>query len=332
VGRFVLRKKFAKKIADDNVNLKIHKIKQLIQSKEYDCFIKVDIEAFYPSIDHKILLEKVEKDVQDEEALYLLKKALTQITIPEGRRTDKNNHIESKGVAQGLSISNILSSIYMKDLDKKYNANKNLTYFRFVDDILILCKASDVQSIKTTISQDAEALKLKVHNFEKNSHKSSSGDIYKDTFQFLGFEFRGNHVSIRESSLDKLRERIIKVFYSNKIKSTKKLYRELNLTITGCVYNEKQYGWMFFFQQIEDQKILYSLDSFVKKQFVRFNRKYKEKKVKKFIKVYFFLKSYDKEKLNKKTYIPKFSQESIGKDKFIIKKMIGERNFYHLVA
>lgn len=319
---------FTDKISDDNVSVKINSIKQAIHSKKYDSFIKLDIKSFYPNIDHKILLEKVKKQIDDAQALYLLERALTQITIAKGRRTDKQNNIETKGVAQGLSISNILASIYLSDLDIKYLEKENLEYFRFVDDILILCNKNDVEDIKLSICKDAQNLILEVHEFKDGSDKSTSGIIYKDRFQFLGFEFYDNIISVREQSVDKLRDRIIGVFYNNTENNDKDLYRELNLKISGCIYDNKQYGWMEFFRQIDDQTLLYSLDSFVKNQFKRFNRKYKEDKIKNFTKTYFYLKNYDVDKLNKNSYIPKFDTSIKNRMKALIENMKEDIYFY----
>ena len=148
---------------------------------------------------------------------------------------------------------------------------------------------------------------LEVHEFKRGSDKSASGIIGQDTFQFLGFEFNNNIISVREQSVDRLRDRIIGVFYNNIGTDDKDLYRELNLKISGCIYDNKQYGWMQFFRQIDDQTLLYSLDSFIKSQFKRFKRKYEETEIKKFTKTYFLLKNYDVDKLDRNSYIPKFT-------------------------
>jgi len=302
-----LSKKFKNKVSNNNVSLKIHALKQAISSKKYDAFIKLDIKNFYPSIDHQLLLTKIKEHIDDVPALYLLEKALTQVTISKGRRGEKRNNIETKGVAQGLSISNILASIYFSDLDAKYLQKENIAYCRYVDDIVILCYANELENIKSSICKDIQGLMLEVHDFKDKSDKSTIGTLHKDKLQFLGFEFYENNLSVREQSIDKFRDRIIGVFYHNMNKSDKDLYRELNLKISGCVYDNKQYGWMQFFRQIDDKTLLCSLDSFIKSQFKRFKRKYEEKKIKKFIKTYFLLKNYDVDKLGKNTYIPNFS-------------------------
>ena len=323
-----LAQQFKDNANNDDIAVKIHRIKQLLQSKQYDTFIKLDIKNFYPNIDHKILLQKVREYTNDEEALFVLEKALTQVTISKGRRVNKENNILTKGVAQGLSISNILASIYLNDIDSKYSMQENLSYFRYVDDILILCNKSNLESIRLAISKDIEALQLELHEFTQDSNKSIRGVINQDKFQFLGFEFVNHTVSAREQSVDKLKDRIVQVFYSNSDKKLKDLYRELNLKITGCIYDNKEYGWMQFFRQIDDLTLLFSLDMFVKNLFKRFNRKYKENKIKRFTKTYYFLKNYDVSKLDKETYIPKYGT-TISKDLQIsIQSLFDDIEFY----
>lgn len=207
-----------------------------------------------------------------------------------------------------MSISNILSQIYLSDLDKKFSTKSNLKYFRYVDDILIFCNKDDIEEIISEISEQMKLLKLTMHEIKTHSNKSTVGSLKEDKFQYLGFEFFKDKISVRESSVDRLRERIVGVFYKNIKNDDATLYRELNLKISGCVYKNKQYGWIYFFRQIDNLTLLYSLDDFTKKLFKRFHREYDEKKIKKFTKTYYFLKSYNVEKLDSKSYIPNFTK------------------------
>ncbi len=300
--------KFRGTLFDSSVHSQIVNIKKSIDAKKYDSFLKLDIQDFYPSINHEILLEKVSKKIKDKKALYLLEKALTQVTIPNGKRVNRDA-VETKGVAQGLSISNVLSSIYLREFDKKYLQKEDMAYFRYVDDILILCDKNNLENIKTSILEDTKELKLDAHDFKKGSDKSTTGQISKDKFQFLGFEFYQDVISVRDSSVDRLRDRIMNLFYANKDASNKRFYRELNLKISGCIYDDKQYGWMHFFGQATDLTLLHHLDWYVKQCFKRSGRKYNDEKVKKFTKTYFKLKNLNVEKLNEKTYIPKFTSD-----------------------
>jgi retron-type reverse transcriptase len=109
----------------------------LINNKKYDSFIKLDIESFFPNIDHHILLDMIEKKIKDKKAISLLKKGIKKYTISSGRVDKKIIRESNKGIPQGLSFSNILSDIYLAKIDKKYLKSKKMEYFRFVDDILI---------------------------------------------------------------------------------------------------------------------------------------------------------------------------------------------------
>jgi hypothetical protein len=42
------------------------------------------------------------------------------------------------------------------------------------------------------------------------------------------------------------------------------------MRITGCVFQEKSRGWLFFFSEIEDEKLLHTLDLYVERLIKRF--------------------------------------------------------------
>jgi RNA-directed DNA polymerase len=286
--------KFRDKIIDEAPNQKISKIINDIKSQKYDSFIKLDIENFYSTLNQEILINKITKNIDDEYAINIIKKAI---------------NCDNIGIPQGLSISSILSSIYMQEFDEIYNSKENLKYYRYVDDILILCNEEDVEKIKESLLNDIKNLKLTIHPFDNSTDKSFLGNIGKDSFEYLGYRFEGNKISVRKKSIEKLEKTIINIFQKYKNLEEDEFYKKLNLKISGCIYENKQYGWLFYFKLIDDLELLYKLDWFVKKCFKQFKRKYDEKKIKKFIKIYFKLKSLDFDKLNDKSYIPKFEKK-----------------------
>lgn len=270
----------------------------ILEKEKFDTFIKLDVKNFFPSLDHEILLNKIKNKIQDKTALSLLKKALNR---------------SNQGIAQGLSIASQLAAIYLNDLDKQLNNHTNFKYFRFVDDILILCNKSDAETIYLEIQQQMTELKLDLHATEIGG-KSEYGSLETDTLEYLGFSFKGNKISVRESTVEKLRKKLrekIAEIYKNK--GNKKLepedYRELNLKITGCLYNNKAYGWLFFFKNINDMELLYHLDWFVKKSFDDFGLIYDPKDIKSFVKSYFKINSLKPFKLDSNSYIPSFSNK-----------------------
>jgi hypothetical protein len=121
--------------------------------------------------------------IDDETILNLITKVITQSTVdvktPFKQRIKYDNKM---GVPQGLSISGLLAEIYMFDLVQKYTNNQNMKFFRYVDDILIFCNKNDMEEIKSSLKSDFEQLKLQIHDFEPESHKSSFGSIKENFF------------------------------------------------------------------------------------------------------------------------------------------------------
>jgi retron-type reverse transcriptase len=76
-----LKGAFDDAVSVDNIHSKIKGIKNIINVKNYDCFIKVDIQKFFPSIDHEILKRLLRKKISDHVALNLIDKAITQSTV-----------------------------------------------------------------------------------------------------------------------------------------------------------------------------------------------------------------------------------------------------------
>ena len=267
-------------------------IKKVKDSKnKYDSFIKVDIQNFFSSINHEILVNKLKSNIDDERILNLITKVITQSTVdvntPFKQRIKYNN---KEGVPQGLSISGLLSEIYLFDLVQKYSKKDNLEFFRYVDDVLIFCKKSDIEEITKSLKSDFEDLKLTIHDFAINSNKSSFGNI-NEPFEFLGYKFEDKLISVRETSIQKMYANISKIFtlYKNKKYFSKEEFiTRLNLKITGCVIDGKKYGWISFFSLINDYTLLFMLDKFVEKSCKNFNINYEE--IKKFSRAIYEIK------------------------------------------
>ncbi|CCK76678.1 RNA-directed DNA polymerase [Oleispira antarctica RB-8] len=286
------------------VKANVAEIINTIKDGQFDAFIKLDVKNFFPSLDHEILLKKLQARVEDKTAFSVLKKVLNRSEC---------------GIAQGLSISSLLAAIYLNEVDKSFKHRNSFKYFRFVDDILILCKHSDVTAIHSEIQQKTNDLKLVLHS-TKVPGKSEHGCLGKNTLEYLGFSFLGDQISVRESSVEKLRKRIRQVFtdtYKNPNNLSKdinsKLCHTLNLKITGCLYNNKPYGWLFFFQDINDLTLLNHLDWYVKKCFDDFDIDYDPNKTKSFVKTYFAMKSLKPHKLDADSYVPSFDSNSTEK-------------------
>ncbi len=304
------------------IHTKVEKIKQEIETNKFDSYIKLDIENYYPSIQHDILLRKIRQKIRKTQFLILVKKAIEQATVSKDNKTIKK-YSSNIGVPQGLSISNILATIFLLSLDEKYSKSSEYKYYRYVDDILILCDSKDVDSIFKPLSDDFKKIGLNIHELGINIGKSDVGKL-SDGFYFIGYKFSDNIITVRDASVRNLHNSIINIFAQykhSKDKNIELLYWKLNLKITGCKFKDKKYGWMFFFSQINDVTLLFELDRFVYNMFNKFGISYDNRLVKKFSRVYFEILKNRKET----SYIPNFSTYSIEQKKEILNNIFRDK-------
>ncbi len=259
----------------------------------YECFLKIDIQNFYPSINHEMLLVKLQDKFKEEPYMQeLILKGIKQSTVsPKTPSKQRIKYANSVGVPQGLSISGTLAQIYLEGIDKKYNANKNIKFYRFVDDILIFCQKKDLEKLQKSLQRDFKKLKLTIHAFDNSLDKSTFGAT-KEPFEFLGYRFENEVVSVRERSSQKMFENLNILFTRYKkdeFDTQKAFYKKLNLKITGCIIDGKRYGWIHFFSMIDDHKLLFSLDKFIEKKCQKFDLDYS--KVKKYTRAIYEIKN-----------------------------------------
>ena len=272
-----------------------------ITSGDYDYLLRFDVTNFFPSIVHEKLLSMIKKKVRKKELLFLISAAIKNINDIEKSSGKVERDI---GIPQGLSISNVLSNIYLFGIDSKYENNENIKYFRFVDDILILCAENQAEELKEVIFKDFDKIGLKLHDEDNN--KNYCQPINK-AFDFLGYNFNDRKISVRKQSLNNIRDSIIKIltyFKYRKNLNIELLEFKMNLRISGCIIDNNKYGWMFYFSQITDESILHSLDHFISKQLKRYDMN--NIRIKKFVKVWMEINK----NINNTSYIPKFSYYS----------------------
>lgn len=287
---------------------------KIYKSKSFNHILRFDVKDFFPSLNHDILLKTLRKKIRSKRLLYLITGMLkTPFNIDKQEGKDR----AEKGVAQGLSIASTLANIYLFEFDNKYEGNQNIMYFRYIDDILVFCNIDISPQLKIEIINDLNKLKLIVHDNEKFDDISIT-----EPFDFLGYSFSNYSISVRRKSFQKILDSIIQILSTtrgnNKIPLERVLFR-LNLRITGCIYNNKKYGWLFFFSQIENTNLLGSIDHVLRTQLTRY--KIERNNVKSFMKSWYQIK-YN---LNKSSYIPNFDKYSQIEKQEVVKLFIKNR-------
>lgn len=219
-----------------------------------DSFVKLDVKGFYDCINHEILIRQLKKRIRHEPAISLIREA---ITTPTGS-TIKENKKNAVGVPQGLSISNILASIYMLAIDVEYNSRLDLDYHRYVDDILLRVESNQAAATEKLLSKKLKkSRKLLTHPL--GSGKSAIHP-FGEAVSYLGYSFNGSVISVREASIKKMMTSLMRIISGINDKNAEKSIWRLNLRISGCRIQGANVGWLFYFSQINDQKVLFRLD------------------------------------------------------------------------
>ncbi len=289
----------------------IKSVKADIESGEYNFFLKLDVANFFPSVQHDKLIEQLCHRIDDDRVLTLISNAIKSPTVIKPSKNDVPN---VNGIPQGLSISSILASIYLHTLDNKYKDENDFKYYRYVDDVLIFIKSKEVDEVIKEIVSDFEGLGLKVYDPNSNPEKSSKGVISKDAFGYLGYDFNCGVVSPRIGSVEKLRESLLSIFSGykySKLKRLEFLEWRVNLRITGCIFQGKSKGWMCFFSEINNERLLHELDAFVDNLCLRFEV---DLKVKSFVRAFFQIKHNRRET----KYVPNFDSYSEEEKKYVL--------------
>lgn len=277
----------------------IDEVAKCLNSTGYGSFIKIDIAKFYASIDHETLLRIVRRKIRKREVLDLVSKAISTPSAPLGMKASCQR---KTGVPEGLSISNKLANIYVCDLDAKLNTRDDCKYFRYVDDILILCEDKDLDPIRSEI-----ACILKRLSLDLNEAKCHIGKFNCEAFSYLGYVFDGKKISVRKQSafaLERTLDGLIRK--RNSYQSKKQWVWKLNFRITGCRITEdeehfERFGWLHYFSRLNDMTLLYHFDWLIGRLFKRYGIEVPEE-LRSFHKAYYEIRY----KADSTTYIPTF--------------------------
>jgi RNA-directed DNA polymerase len=299
---------FPESVPNTLANKLVSNIKKDIQDNKLIYFYRTDITSFYNAINREKLLVKVKNKISNESIIGLIERSISNEVIPSSdSKRNRRKYFEKRGVPQGLPTSNILAQIYLRQIDL-YFLNKDYKYYRFVDDILI------ISSKPVFIYALDLRFKLFQLNLRLNKSKTEKG-LLQNSFGFLGYKFKNSEVTLAESQITKFISRISGKFtwYKRGIENPEsrpdwlisdlELFKEvflneLNEKITGTISENKKYGWMFYFIEIDDVSILYRIDNIIK-NFFRGISSFENKpptKLKSILKTYFDIKYNKAEK------------------------------------
>lgn len=157
----------------------------------------LDLEKFFDTVNHDVLMYRVARKVHDKRVLKLIGKYLRAGAMINGRLQKS-----PKGVPQGGPLSPILANIVLDDLDKELE-RRGHRFVRYADDFVILVKSQRASCrVMTGIKRFIERkLRLKV-----NENKSRVAKT--DQISFLGFTFKSGKIRWSDKAFKQFRLRI----------------------------------------------------------------------------------------------------------------------------
>ena len=159
------------------------RIDKLIKSN-YTYILDADLTNYFGTINHNILLSKLNYEIKDKRILKLIKRYLQQIEYKDYFT------IMQKGIKQGSIISPLFSNIYLNEFDHNLT-KKGYVLIRYADDFIILTKSKE-EVIMAYKDCKLELVKLEL---EFNKEKSNLINLNKGySFKFIGeyFDINGS--------------------------------------------------------------------------------------------------------------------------------------------
>ena len=212
--------------------------KAIVQGKTY--VIDLDLRAYFDTVCHARVLEKVAQRVNDNDILHVLKLILKA----SGKR----------GVAQGGVISPLISNLYLTEVDKMLEKAKAVTanggwtvveYARFADDMVVLVDGHPRhawlgRAVERRLREELAKLGLAV-----NEDKTRRVDLAQgQSFEFLGFTFRrirsrrGRWMPLKIPRLKKrtaLLRQLKAIFRRGRSRPVREIIEQINPILSGWV-------------------------------------------------------------------------------------------------
>ena len=200
--------------------------RQVSKSNKVTCWVlKCDIKKFFANIDHHILLEILEKHIEDKKVLWLLERIISSFHSPMSKGTF------DIGLPLGNLTSQLLVNVYMNEFDQYMKHELKVRhYIRYADDFVILSadKFYLENLLKAIENFLKDKLKLSIHP-DKVSIKTFASGV-----DFLGWGHFPHHRVLRTTT----KKRMFKKLALNPSKETKSSY--LGLLKWGNTYKLKE--------------------------------------------------------------------------------------------
>jgi RNA-directed DNA polymerase len=216
----------------------------------YTHVVDADLKAYFDTIPHQPLMERISRKIADGRVLKLIEAFLTQGVL-EGLET----WTPTSGSPQGAVISPLLSNAYLDPLDHLM-AEQNIEMVRYADDFVILCRSgADAREALERVQQWTADAGLTLH-----PEKTRLVDTHQEGFDFLGYHFERGKRWPRDKSMKKFRDSI-------RAKTPRTHGHSLSVIVANVNWATR--GWFEYFKHASYANTFRGLDGWLRRRLRR---------------------------------------------------------------
>jgi retron-type reverse transcriptase len=216
-------------------------------ANKYRYVLQLDIQKFFPSIDHEILFLLLSKKIECKETKTLLKKLIDNSNRQDdaffyyGGDTLFTPYERKKGIPLGNLTSQFFGNLYLNPFDHFVKERLGVKgYIRYVDDTLYFSNSkSFLTSIIEKIKEFLANFRLKIHPLKIKLIDTTKG------FIFLGHKVFKSHFRLTSKAIRRGRKKLRKISHDYR-------YDRVNLTQA----KNSIFGTIGFFKMGNNAKII----------------------------------------------------------------------------
>jgi len=286
---FFSKNSYAYKIKGGGVDFCQDKIAKCIARQETLYIIKRDISNYFPSINHEILKTQLSNIIKDPDVLDILNQRIN-FKYQDASSIDLS---AQQGIPFGSPIACFFANIYLDKIDKLFESQSDVEYFRYADDFLIITPSrSKALEIIESFDREINLLKLNLKpshnkNFILSTKRIEDASFeHTSKFKHLGLEYRA------DKSVGLSRDKVRKILNLAKRRVKKGIRKKwsvlpieeraikiIELANKGLTENLKSVAIVdYYLKHVTDEKQLALIDRYVAETILAYtlNRGYKK--------------------------------------------------------
>jgi RNA-directed DNA polymerase len=191
----------------------------------YTYVVDADLKAYFASIPHERLMERVEASISDGRVLELIRGWLEQNILRGVERWTPTG-----GTPQGAVISPLLANLYLHPMDERLMA-RGYRMVRYADDFVVLCRSQEEAEAALQVIRDWVA----ENGLMLHPDKTHWGNCRQagEGFDFLGYRFECGRRWVRKKSLKRIKDGIRAKTRRMRGESLERIIADLNPMLRG---------------------------------------------------------------------------------------------------